>query len=426
MRDSRYQVARQPHYVVAFNRDRDLYQVPWALEEEGKLTSLVTDLYEPNSTLGRKLMKSLGLGHRKCAGLASEKVKWCWRAIWLQMVALKGARSVVEKNQAFRAIDSAISEMAGKVAQRSGADLFLYSGYAREAFLRLRASNRLKLLFVYHPQGEFVRDLLVRDHELHPEAAESHRAHLSEISLNEGERVREELGLSDGVACASSFTAASVRACPEMTGKIVEVIPYGFGSADSLFAHEPEGHRNRKPSVLFVGQGVQRKGLHHLVKAWSRGLFKDAQLTLVVSCLDPGIRRLVDSLPEQPRVLSGLTTAALQNEYANADIFVLPSLVEGFGLVYLEALAAGCLVVGTANTGLPDLNLGREAARLARPGDIDDLEEVLRAAIKDVNEGVIDRDLIQRSAGGVPWARFREGIRQFVRQVENQTVNHQV
>jgi glycosyltransferase involved in cell wall biosynthesis len=413
-------------YVTAFNRDRDFYQVPLALEEEGKLACLVTDLYEPNSRLGRKLMKSLGLGHRRCAGLASEKVTWCWRAIWLQMVALKGARSAVERNKAFSAIDRAISELAGKVAQQSGADLFLYSGYAREAFLRLRASNRLKLLFVYHPQGEFVRDLLVRDNESHAEAAESHRAHLGEIALNEGERVREELGLSDGVACASSFTAASVKACPETTGKIVEVIPYGLGSSDSLFAREPEGRRDRKPSVLFVGQGVQRKGLHHLVKAWSRGLFKDAQLTLVVSCLDPGIRRLIDFLPEPPRILSGLTAPALQEEYANADIFVLPSLVEGFGLVYLEALAAGCLVVGTANTGLPDLYLGREAARLARPGDIDDLEEVLRAAIKDVNQGLIERHLIQRTARGLPWERFREGIRQFVRQVEDQAVNNQV
>lgn len=418
-------IMQNSRYVVAFNRDRDFYQVPLALEEEGKLARLVTDLYEPHSKIGRAIMKRAGLGHRCCAGLPADKVSWCWPAVWLQMVALKRARTAAQRNAAFHAIDSAISQAAGEAARRSGAGLFLYSGYAREAFVGVGSSSLPKLLFVYHPQGDFVRDLLMRDIERHPEVLESHRSHLDEIAVNEGKRVREELGLADSIVCASSFAAASVKSCAEAAGKLVAVVPYGFRGPNQLHQTAQKRGPVSKAKVLFVGQGVQRKGLHHLLKAWSRGLYKDAELTLVLSCLDPGIRGLIDSLPEQPRLLSGLTRRGLEEEYAHADIFVLPSLVEGFGLVYLEALAAGCLVVGTANTGLPDLNLGRDAARLARPGHVEDLEQVLRSAIQEARRGEIDRYLIQSATRGLSWRRFREGIRQFVAQAEKHILNQQ-
>jgi glycosyltransferase involved in cell wall biosynthesis len=406
-------------YVVAFNRDRDSYQVPLALHEAGKLDLLLTDLYEPSSRVSRALFRRVGLGHRFCAGLKSEKTDWSWRAIWLQLVALRFAKTPEARNRVFNAIDRSLSEAAGKAAERLHSALFLYSGYAREAFLRHASSRHLKLLFVYHPQGEFVREILVRDRELHPEACESHRSHLAEIDLNEGHRVQKELGLANAIVCASSFTAASVASLAETAGKMVSVVPYGFDGAAEASQGGDLRRAAGKARVLFVGQGVQRKGLHHLIKAWSDGLYRHAELTLVLSRLDSGIAKLINTLPVQPRLLSGLSRAELRLEYEYADIFVLPSLVEGFGLVYLEALAAGCLVVGTANTGLPDLQLGHEAVRLVPPGNINLLSLELESAIKDVSEGQIDRGVIRQRASAFPWRRFREGIRQFVCDAES-------
>jgi glycosyltransferase involved in cell wall biosynthesis len=405
-------------YVVAFNRDRDSYQLPLALQEDGKLALLVTDLYRPSSHLSRALFRSTGLDHRFCPGLASEKTVWTWRAVWLQLTALRFARTDAERNRIFHVIDRSLSEHAGDAADKLRSGLFLYSGYAREAFLRHASSGHLKLLFVYHPQGEFVREILIRDHELHPEVCESHRSHLVEIDLNEGQRVQEELGLADAIVCASSFTAASVAGCGGASNKLVSVVPYGYDGTVSE-GRSPESPRAPgKARLLFVGQGVQRKGLHHLIKAWSEGLYRDAELTLVLSRLDPGIAKLINALPVPPRMLSDLSRDDLRREYANADIFVLPSLVEGFGLVYLEALAAGCFTVGTINTGLPDLRMGEEAVRLARPGDVADLVVALGDAIKDVHQGRIDKQLIRRRGAAYPWTKFREGIRGFVREAE--------
>ena len=252
-------------YVVAFNRDRDFYQLPAALAEAGKLKALITDLYLPDALEGSWISRRLGLSHRHCTAVPSALVKWSPEALWLQMAALRGAGTERQRSGIFNCIDAGLSRRAGRLARRSGAGLFLYSGYALEAFNMVRQADLPRLLFVYHPQGEYVRAILQEDFNLHPEVAASHQRHLDEIAMNEGERVAQEITLATGVACASSFTARSVEACLGGKQTRLAVIPYGCpGSAAGNGLSAPRGPG--KPRVLFVGQGTQRKGLHHLLK----------------------------------------------------------------------------------------------------------------------------------------------------------------
>ena len=55
----------------------------------------------------------------------------------------------------------------------------------------------------------------------------------------------------------------------------------------------------------------------------------------------------------------------------------MPSLVEGFGQVYLEALAQGCPVLGTSNTGLPDLGDEVDGIFVTPPGRVEELRAQL-------------------------------------------------
>lgn len=404
-------------YVVAFNRDRDFYQVPAALAEHGKLEALVTDLYVPDCFAGGRIPRMLGLSHRHSDLVSSKLVRSSLNAVWLQLGALRFAKSEGNRSEVFHHIDSHLSRLAAREAGGTNAGLFLYSGYALEAFAELRDSSVPRLLFVYHPQGDYVRQVLEEDCELHPEVAVSHHWHLEEIALNEGQRVSEEVNLATGIACASSFTADSVRACLEGDPKRVAVVPYGCPSGCGIV---PSGEKAdmKRPQVLFVGQGTQRKGLHHLIKVWQHSLHQIADLTLVVSRMDPGIMRLIESLPTEPRLLKGLSRSDLSMEFQRADVFVMPSLVEGFGLVYLEALAAGCHVIGTRNTGLPDLYPPIEAATVVAAGDSGALLGALELAINSVKRNEYDRNNIRAFAATCTWERFRAGIRGFIEAIE--------
>src|SRR6185503_11385171 len=133
--------------------------------------------------------------------------------------------------------------------------------------------------------------------------------------------------------------------------RICRIVPYGVEVSSRPRAEvvPQEFH------AVFVGSGGQRKGLHHLLLAWQRAsLPGGSKLTLVCRVIDREIERIA-ARTGGVQLRRGLSQTLLESTYANSTLFVMPSLVEGFGQVYLEALAQGCPVLGTPNSGLPDI-----------------------------------------------------------------------
>jgi glycosyltransferase involved in cell wall biosynthesis len=112
------------------------------------------------------------------------------------------------------------------------------------------------------------------------------------------------------------------------------------------------------------------------------------------------------------RLLHRQSPAGLDALYRASDVFVMPSLIEGFGLVYLEALARGCHVIGTANTGLPDLNLSAKAATLVEAGDLHALAAALASGRDAALAGRLDKIAIAAAAAAWSWPDFRKAIAQ--------------
>ena len=168
------------------------------------------------------------------------------------------------------------------------------------------------------------------------------------------------------------------------------------GSADEspVPSHEPQD-----VSLLCVATLTPRKGYEILIDALAAIPYRHWRLTCAGSLdRDPSTvarlrARLRDSgLEDRVRLAGDLDAEALAVEYGRADLFVLPTLYEGYGMAVAEALARGLPVVSTATGSIEDLVLGTGGVHLTPdlaagivvpPGDLPAFTAALSRAIGD-------------------------------------------
>ena len=191
------------------------------------------------------------------------------------------------------------------------------------------------------------------------------------------------------------FASASHIVCWSETARGSVIDDYGIDpgrvsvvrpgvSVRSLPARRPVATASGKLRLLFVGNDFERKGGHDLVS-----VFRDH---LQASCVLDVVSNGIDTLPEidglQLHKGLGPTSATLLQLYADADVFVMPTYEDAFGLVYVEAMAAGLPCIGSEVLAVPELVRHGVTGLTVRAGDLGQLRaeiEVLRddAALRD-------------------------------------------
>lgn len=159
----------------------------------------------------------------------------------------------------------------------------------------------------------------------------------------------------------------------------IHVIPNGV-DLTALSSLDRPSKANVVPRLLFVGRVVQQKGLVYLLEALAT-----LDLPFVFNIAGDGnqrtlLEKLVCQLDLGDRVkfLGWQSRDELVYHYANADVFVFPSLDEGMPNAVLEAMACGLPVVATSVPGCTELIISGENGILVPPRDSDALAEALR------------------------------------------------
>jgi alpha-maltose-1-phosphate synthase len=121
---------------------------------------------------------------------------------------------------------------------------------------------------------------------------------------------------------------------------------------DRAWPEQRRARANARVQFLFMGGDFPRKGGYDLLDAWVEGKFASrADLTLVT---DWRIRR---EIPPGVRLVRGVRThtAEWTDLWRSADVFVMPTRNEAFGLVYQEAAAAGLPAIGSSLNAIPEI-----------------------------------------------------------------------
>ena len=193
---------------------------------------------------------------------------------------------------------------------------------------------------------------------------------------------RGALKKADVVLAPSRYTANHLAADQGIDAQNIRVLPWGLDPQFEVLAvgaakSAPPAHFPQGQVVLTVGRwraDERYKGMDTLIQAMPRLLLRwpDLQLVmvgagddkewLVHQARDSGVQRHI-------HFLTDLSYAELSACYAAAELFALPSRGEGFGFVYLEAMARGKPVIGGAHGGAPEIIVDGATGYLVQHGD---------------------------------------------------------
>jgi glycosyltransferase involved in cell wall biosynthesis len=207
---------------------------------------------------------------------------------------------------------------------------------------------------------------------------ESARLEISEREALQSARLVVVTGRSTVGALTSWYKVPSGRVVVVEPG--IDPVPLAKGS----------GHA--APHLISIGTFSPGKGHDILLRALARVRNPEWRLTCAGSLTrDPKtVARLRELIPElglerKVSLVGTLDANGLEQLYQSADLFVLATLHESYGMAVAEALAHGLPVVSTATGAIPDLvGSGPGAAGvLAKPGDVDSFTDALDHVLGD-------------------------------------------
>lgn len=164
--------------------------------------------------------------------------------------------------------------------------------------------------------------------------------------------------------------------------------------------------------VLFVGQVNQRKGLSYLLDGFRRAHLPEAELTLV----GPAAKGIEQKLPDDGsvRLLGPRPHATLGSIYRSADVFVFPSLAEGFALTAIEAMACGLPCIISTNTLGGGVISDDSEAIVVPPRDAGALARALQRLADDPELRFTIGERAARRATHFTWSSYQQAAADLV------------
>lgn len=194
--------------------------------------------------------------------------------------------------------------------------------------------------------------------------------------LGEGDTayIRSQCESADAVIAVSSILAERIRAC--------DVKPPVFTIYNGFRTEHIAAAKKRCKSLIQVGNLVSSKHNDDTIRAVARlrERYPDIFLTVVGDGAERGRLEALTrelGLADCVAFLGRLPNQGTLSEMAKAEIFVMPSYPEGFGIVYLEAMASGCVTIGTKGEGIDGFIRDGENGFLVPPDDVDAIVQTI-------------------------------------------------
>ncbi len=162
------------------------------------------------------------------------------------------------------------------------------------------------------------------------------------------------------------------------------------------------GVKERERIILFAGRIEDGKGIPELLNSFATiaNRTKNVKLLIAAGRISPKLKDVFDKSVEKTYekakllgirdkiIIQPFELDEMPRVYSGADIFVLPTRAEAFGLVYVEAMACGLPVIGTSVGGVPEIISNGEDGYLVPPEDPTELTKKIEWLLKNKSKRI--------------------------------------
>ena len=397
-------------------RTQHSYQLALAVQKAGLLHQFITSIYYKENCFPYNLIHILPkflssksakeFRRRFLDGLDTKKVK---QYPWFEIARLaieKVGISQYLKSQAVYFCDMQIDRY---VRDNCLSGINAVAGFSESCVETFRKAEKIGVQCIMDQTTayvDFVDKTLKEEMELSPDFAEAISTPKDKKWLEER---REEARLADAILCASEFVKQSLVE-NGINGKKIRMIRYGVNT-NRFTLKQRKQKEGKEFIVLFVGSIGPLKGIKYLLEAIKQLNISEIHLQLIgdfIGSTKP-YRSYTGFFEHRSRVLN----VDLPHFYASADLLVLPSLVEGFGLVALEAMASGLPVIVSENTGVKEIVENSQDGFIVPIRNVEALKEKI-LFLYEHKELCQEMGLrARKKAEQFSWAQYHDNIGQF-------------
>lgn len=407
---------RKPRVIVAHPSKQHSFYTATAFEREGMLEAYITTIYDKDGSIThglKRLLKGKDLKKattRSCSEIPDEKVVQFYELDYLVSLFINRIprlRRFREKHR--RYVANKFGKKVAKYAMEHDVDaVIMYDSTAETCFeiLKETCPDILRILDCSISCRPFMKNNFEKDMSLyqHAELMKEHPDFWVGKDLKSSIR---EIKVSDAYFAPSNIVKKSIDFCGGNVTK-VEIVPYGVDVQKFQCKEKPND--DNKLRLIYVGQVTYRKGIHHLLNVVSR-FSKDQIEVDLVGTYDAKSNLYLKYCDLSNIHFCGfITRDVLASKYKMADMFVFPTLGEGYGLVVLESLACGVPVICSNLAGGDDAIRDGVNGYIFSPFDEEELFEKIQYCISNIKNIREMSGVARNTALNYTWDRYYVNI----------------
>ncbi|NQU79297.1 glycosyltransferase family 4 protein [Candidatus Woesearchaeota archaeon] len=282
-----------------------------------------------------------------------------------------------------------------RLAKENDVDIIRSYNVHVEGFLACRVGKIVGVPVVLSIHNDFISE------------RENKSPSLQQFIINIISRILEysNLRAADKIFCVSTHLKNQLVRCKKIPSEKIEVLfnkvdIRKFKKVDTLEQKKiiKKYNLKEKKVFLFIGRFSWEKNIPTLLKAFKKVQVKDKNAVLLMVSGGGGKEEIAsfikkNKMSENVRLLGFVSNDELPSLFKISDCFVLPSLHEGFGIVLIEAQAAGCPIIVSDIQGVKDI-VNNKNAWMFNPNKVDELENRM-LGFYDSNNAVLIKNKVK-------------------------------